>query len=348
MISLSEQPLKILICKPSSLGDVVQAMVVLRHLKASFPKSKIYWWIASGLSPLLKDDSDLDGIFLFDREAVKRFKGVWGYVTLVRQIRRMHFDLILDLQALVRSAFFAWLCGGNKVVGLDDRREWAPLFYNQAVQRPTPDAHAVDWYLEVLRKIKIPIASKIDWIPENREVMMKLKSRFSSIFLSERKRVILQPNTRWASKEWPVEHFIAMAKHILELRKDVVFSILGSNADCQTGEQISRALGSDRVDNLCGELSLPEMVEWIRCSDFMVTNDTGPMHVAAALGKPMAALFGATNPYRTGPYAQMGNVITAKRKCSPCLKKSCPFGKVPPCMEEIRPEIVSDFVLKHL
>ena len=140
-------PLKILILKPSSLGDVIQALPVLRLLKLHFPKSEIYWWIDSGLSPLLQNDPDLAGIFRFQR---KRWSSPLHWPEMLRSIsemRRKKFDLVIDLQGLARSGAFAWFANGDLTVGVADPREGASGFYDNAVPRPSYETHAVDWYL---------------------------------------------------------------------------------------------------------------------------------------------------------------------------------------------------------
>ena len=138
--------MRILICKPSSLGDVVQAMAVLRHIKRYIPESEIYWWVSTAFAPLLKHDPDIAGIFLFDKKSLCQLRDLPKHIRQIRTIRKMRFDVVLDLQSLLRSAVFAWLCKGQRTIGLDDRRELAPIFYDVAIPRPTPQTHAVDWY----------------------------------------------------------------------------------------------------------------------------------------------------------------------------------------------------------
>ena len=116
-------------------------------------------------------------------------------------------------------------------------------------------------------------------------------------------RLLLQPGARWENKRWPAEHFAELVRLLAKKFPDARFAILGSGEDQPLGEAIARA-APERCLNLCGATSLPEMIEWIRLGDLMITNDTGPMHVAAALGKPLVALFGPTEPRRTGPYGQ--------------------------------------------
>jgi heptosyltransferase I len=120
---------------------------------------------------------------------------------------------------------------------------------------------------------------------------------------------------------------------------DCRFAILGGVEDVPLGDAIAKADPSRCLD-LTGKLSLPEMVEWIRFGRLMVTNDTGPMHVAAALGKPIVALFGPTEPYRTGPYGQLANVFQLDLPCVPCMKSRCSISQTNQCLRSLRPEPV--------
>ena len=141
---------KILILKPSSLGDVVQALPVLRLIKRHLPASEIYWWIDSNLAPLLEGDPDLAGVVRFERRrwaAPRHWGEIWRSV---RWLRQQGFDWVIDLQCLMRSGVFAWLANGKLSIGLDEPREGARGFYDLIVRRPSALTHAVDWYLSVL------------------------------------------------------------------------------------------------------------------------------------------------------------------------------------------------------
>ena len=120
--------------------------------------------------------------------------------------------------------------------------------------------------------------------------------------------IVIQPGARWPNKRWPAESYAELVRLLAAANPDLQFAILGGEEDRPLGEVIARANAARCLD-LTGEISLPEMVEWIRLSKLMVTNDTGPMHVAAALGKPVVALFGPTEPRRTGPYGQLEHVL---------------------------------------
>jgi len=336
--------LKILILKPSSLGDVIQALPVLRLLKLHWPDSEIHWWIDTAFAPLLEHDPDLAGTVHFER---KRWGKLIHWPEMIRSIqwlRARHFDLVIDLQCLARSGAFAWLTRGEFLIGLDEPREGARGFYDIAVPRASFGTHAVDWYLSVLDWLKVPVHFNFPWLPVQPAVAAAVQQRWST---NGKRWVILQPGARWDNKRWPVEYFAALVKAMGGEYADVQFAILGGKDDQPLGAVISQA-APERCLNLCGQTTLPEMVEWVRLSHLMVTNDTGPMHVAAALNKPMVGIFGPTEPHRTGPYRHLESVIRVDLPCSPCLKSHCTFEKPLECLKAISPALVLHRVRQYL
>jgi lipopolysaccharide heptosyltransferase II len=343
--------LKILILKPSSLGDVIQALPVLRLLKLHFRDAEIFWWVDSALVPLLEGDPDLAGIVRFER---RRWAAPRHWPEMLRSIRWMreqHFDLVIDLQCLARSGAFAWLASGKFLVGLDEAREGARGFYDIAVRRSSFHTHAVDWYLSVLPPLGVPVHKNFQWLPERPEIAAELKRKWlgdnSKFKIQNSKLISLQPGARWRNKRWPAENFAGLVSLTAKDFPAARFAILGDAQDKPLGEIILRAL-PERCLNLCGETTLPEMVEWLRLCDLMVTNDTGPMHAAAALGKPVIALFGPTEPRRTGPYGQLENVLRIDLPCSPCFKNYCAYEKPDECMNAISPAMVFERVRNRL
>lgn len=328
--------MKILILKPSSLGDVVQALPVLRLLKLHWPNSEIFWWIDAGLAPLLEGDPDLTGIVRFKRRRWGNpinLPEVWHSIGWMRQ---QNFDLVIDLQCLFRSAMFAWLANGKSLVGLDESREGARGFYDVAVRRDSFYTHAADWYLAVLKKLNVPVHSNFDWLPERRAISAEVKRKWST---DSARWIVVQPGARWLNKRWPVENFTETVRQLAAARPDCRFAIMGSAEDKEAGAAIAQA-DPKRCLDLTGKISLAEMVEWIRLGELMISNDTGPMHVAAALGKPVVAIFGPTEPRRTGPYGQLRNVVRIDLPCAPCLKSHCTYVKPMECLRAIAPETI--------
>jgi heptosyltransferase I len=343
------RPLKILILKPSSLGDIIHALPVLRLLKLHWPDAEIYWWIDASFAPLLDGDPDLAGIVRFER---RRWQWPVHWPEMLRSVlgmRAQHFDLVIDLQGLLRSAFFGWLARGKSFIGLDNRfeggREGAHAFYDTAVR--TPDTmHAVDRCLSILPALQVPVHTRFQWLPERPQVAAAVKAKWPEI--NSARWIAIQSGARWPTKCWPTKHFAGLVRLLAEKFPDVRFAVMGSADDQMRGETVAAAVPG-RVLNLCGKTSLPEMIEWLRRCALMITNDTGPMHVAAALGVPLIALFGPTDPRFTGPYGQLENVLRVKDlPCAPCFKSSCSWKNPLECLTAISPENVFEAAQKKL
>jgi lipopolysaccharide heptosyltransferase II len=328
--------LKILILKPSSLGDVIQALPVLRLLKLHQPAAEIFWWIDAALAPLLAGDPDLTGIVRFERRRWGRPRHWPEMLRSLRWLRAQDFDLVLDLQCLARSGAFAWLARGKFLAGLDEAREGARGFYDLAVPRASFHTHAVDWYLSVLPLLGVPLHRNFCWLPDRPAVVAEVKTKWP---VAESRWIALQPGARWPNKRWPATHFAALVKQLARGHPGHRFVIFGGPDDRPLGEAIVPA-APDRCLNLCGRTSLTEMIEWLRLCEVLVTNDTGPMHAAAALGRPLVALFGPTEPRRTGPYGQLDHVMRLELPCSPCLKSVCHYKLPEECLRAILPDAV--------
>jgi heptosyltransferase I len=332
--------LKILILKPSSLGDVIQALPVLRLLKRHRPSARIHWWINTELAPLLEGDEDLAGVIRFER---RRWRSPWHWDELaatVLSLRSQRFDWVIDLQSLARSGTFAWLANGQLTIGLDDAREGARGYYDIAVPRASPLTHAVDWYLDVLRRLGVPVERDFDWLPRRAAVAGAVQARWQT---DGKRWVLLNPGARWLNKRWPVEAFVALAQELARRHPALHFAVMGGRDETGLGSRIAAAVPG-RTEDLTGRTSLLEMIEWVRLSEVMVTNDTGPMHVAAAMGKPLVGIFGPTHPRRTGPYGMLADVLqNSALPCVPCLKSHCVHPQPLECLHSITvPQVLAE------
>ena len=203
----------------------------------------------------------------------------------------------------------------------------------------------MDWYLEVLKKLDVPVHWNFEWLPERPAVADEVARVFN---LNGLPLVVLQPGARWENKRWPAEYFRELVARLHAQRPDLRFAVLGGNSDRAHGEQIVSG-AVDVCANLAGKTTLPQMVELIRASSVLVTNDTGPMHVAAALRKPVVALFGPTDPARTGAYGQMDHTLQRHDlPCIPCMRDFCTYRDPVACLRGIAPAQVAAAVLERL
>ncbi|MEO8426972.1 MAG: lipopolysaccharide heptosyltransferase II [Verrucomicrobiota bacterium] len=336
--------MKILILKPSSMGDVVQALPVLRLIKSHLPRSEVYWWLASGLLPLLEGDPHVTGIFAFERDRWKSPRNWNEVLRSIQEIRSYHFDWVIDLQGLARSGLFAWLANGQFTIGVNDPREGAAGFYDVFVPRPSFHTHAVDWYLQLLPVLGVPVHWNFTWLRPRPEVVAAIQQKWKP---DGARWIVLNPGARWSNKRWPVQYYAELLDCLAIAAPDLRFAILGSDEDALLGEAVAQ-VHPRRCLNLAGQTSIPEMIEWIRLCDLMVTNDTGPMHVAAALRKPVVSMFGPTEPRRTGPYFQTDRTIQTALPCVPCLNHTCHYEKPFECLRAIRPQVVYQEIQRRL
>ncbi len=336
--------MKVLILKPSSLGDVVQALPLLRLLKQHRPDAEVHWWLASELCPLLAGDADLATVIPFER---KRWRSptYWpdGF-DQIRALRAARYDWVIDLQGLARSALFAWLANGAFTIGLELEREGAHLAYDLAVPRPKDKPHAVEWYLAVARALGIPVHDSFAWLPARPEIAAQVETKCPH---NGARWLGINPGARWDNKRWPVEHFTELVRQLAARDANFRFALFGGPGDWQLTDTIQRA-APDRCVNFAGRTALPELIELLRRCGLLVTNDTGPMHLAAALRKPIVSLFGPTSPKQTGPYGQESFALRHPLPCAPCMKSRCHWVESLACLRGISPASVADEVMRRL
>lgn len=320
---------RVLIIKPSSLGDVVQALPVLTALKEAHPQSHVAWLVARPFADLLEGHPRLDEVIVFDRQRFGRLGRSLGvmkeFLTFLRDLRRRKFTLAIDLQGLFRSGLLTMATGAPDRVGLETARELAPLFYTQKVPIADPDMHAVDRYLAVARYIGVGDPRATDHLPVPPQAREAARRRLAEAGLEPgRPFVVACAHARWETKQWPPDRFAAVLDRA-GAEAGVRAVLVGGGAAVEIGRTIGRAMSVPPID-LTDRTTLKELIAVIAEARAMVTNDSGPMHIAAAVGTPVVAVFGPTNPSRTGPYGQGHRVIVGQVTCRPCYRRQCPYG----------------------
>ncbi len=316
--------MRILIIKPSSLGDVVHALPTVNLIRKHFPDAHISWLINDSLVSLLKHCPVINDIIAFPRHD-------WAKIpALVRQLRLGRFDLVVDLQGLLRSGLMAWTTGAPRRVGLSDAREGARLFYNEVVK--VPRVHAVERYLHAARHLGCndgPVEFPLGASDTDRKHVDELLRH--STLNTQHSLIAINPSARWEIKLWGVDKYRALAERLPQGR--VVFTGSASEADW-----IGRM--AQGCPSLAGKTDLAQLVELYRRCALVISNDSGPMHIATAVGTPVVAIFGPTDPALTGPYRSRHIVLRAGIPCSPCMKDHCTHKPHMECMTAVPVERV--------
>ncbi len=343
---------RILLLKPSSLGDVVHALPVLHGLRTRYPEARIDWLIASALAPLLESHDELDDLILFDRQRFARLgrslRVTKAFLGLVGTLRARRYDLAIDLQGLFRTGFLAWASGAPVRIGFRNAREGAGMFYTHRAAINDPNLHAVDRnYLVagLLGFADVPITFNLALTDSERATAREL---FRSAGLTGEQRVaVVVPCARWETKVWPAERFAATIDE-LHRRGGVRSVIIGSPQEVTLCDRIETACRSAPI-NLAGRTDFRQLAAVVGLADVVLGHDSAAMHIAVALQRPLVCLVGPTNPRRTGPYRRMDDVVQLKLDCAPCYLRrlaQCRFGHR--CMEELGVDTVVTAVERAL
>jgi lipopolysaccharide heptosyltransferase I len=328
------EPRRILIVKPSSLGDVVTAVGVLRGLRRAFPDVHIAWLVASAYAPLLEGDPDLGECITFDRRRLGAFwrsRGALGDLRrLLRRLRKGEFDWAIDLQGLFRSGFFTRATRAPLRAGFADAREGATIFYNRAVAVAAP--HTVDRNRELLAALGVEVRPEDMCLTVRPEAQAFAEEFCRASGLAGEDYVVCVPFTRGAIKNYPPRRWREVVEG-LSRRGPVV--LLGAPSERRASVPIAAGL-EGTVHNLVGQTTIPQMVAMIAAAAGVVCGDSAAKFLAPAVGTPAVVLIGPTRVERTGPYLQ-GRAIVADVPCQGCLKRSCRHVT---CMESIPPQAV--------
>jgi heptosyltransferase I len=312
---------RILLIKLSSLGDVIHALPTLEALRSLYPRGHLTWLVEDAYAPVLAGHPALDEVWPVPRPRPGNdlfLKNLQEAIRVARRLRKEPFDLVIDLQGLLKSACWAALARGARKLGYDRTREFSYLFLTERLAPFDPEAHAVWRYLNVARHLGAPAA------PPRFRLGLRLPENLDQLLGPETGQplAVLHPGARWPTKLWPAAHWARLAGW---LARDQGFQVVitGSPGDRDLAREIA-AQAEGPLLNLAGRTSLAELAALLGKARCAVTTDTGPMHLAAALGTPVAALFGPTAPWRTGPFGEGHEVVRLALPCSPCFRRQCP------------------------
>ena len=331
--------MKILIVKLSSLGDVIQTLPVLSSLKRKFSDAHISWLIEEEIAELIKGHPLVDQVIISRKNALirgLRSPQKWAWVVregerLFKEIRSCSYDLVIDFQGLLKSGILVGIAQGKRKIGFSPARESSHIFLSEKIPFPQTQLHAVDKYLSLMASLGCSGAGPDFFIPIHQTHRDRVLRFFQENKLSlDKPLILLHPGTRWETKLWEEKKWAELGDCLQEKNgAQVVFT--GSTSDIPL---ISRITGMMRAPAIstAGKWGLNELAFLQKQADGIVIPDSGPMHLASAVGAPVVALFGPTDSTLTGPYGGSSRIIMKSFECQPCFKRKCSSHQ---CMREI-------------
>jgi len=363
---------KILLIKLSAVGDVVHTIPVLNKLRRRYPSAQLDWLVTPAIAELLRHHPAITNIIEFEREAWStpwRLAPFASYARLAAKLRAAAYDLVVDMHGQFRTAGLTLVTGAPARIGFDrprarvwdasprkfpeqarkhawqGAREGSWVAYTHHIPVPTLDLHAVDRYLNVGPILGLDRDPADFSFPIPQSALSRADALLAEHCAEHPDIVIMAPGTIWETKHWGTEKFAEMAGHFLS--KGLAVILIGSRRERVVCEEVA-ALAPGAID-LAGMTSLSELAALIRRSAISVTNDSGPMHLAVALDRPVVSIFGPTDPVWIGPYRRADAVLHADLECSPCYLrklKHCHYDHA--CMHSVSAPAVIERVERIL
>ena len=316
--------MKVLIVKLGALGDVINTLPLVINIKKHL-NAEIHWLVAPLSFPLVSEHEAIDKAILFDK------KNLTSLPDTLKKIRQTKYDIVLDLQRLLKSGLFCIAAKADRKIGFDKNRckEMSWIFPFERIMPADPTAHMLTQYMEFAKHLGIE-SNQIEWdIPWQHEKKTDWASEY----------IILNIGATKPANRWSPNNFAQLADMID--KKTSFKPLITGGVEDQPFAKMIEAKAHCKIKNLCGKTSLKELSQVIANAKCVISCDTGPMHLAVALKTNLIALFGPSDPYRTGPFH--GTIIQKNIEYSPCNKKKC---KNPICMDKIKPEHVMEKLIE--
>ena len=327
-------PTRLLIVRLSAFGDCLHAVPTLVALRRHFPGAEIGWAIEDLGYSLLKNHPLIDRFHVFPRRAFKRKEGT--FIERMRALRTFRselsaakYEVAVDLQGLTKSGLVSWWSGAKHRIGFkgEDSREFNIVFSNDRVTPPAEAVHVVEKNLALLKPLGVSLPDKPEWImPSYQAEIEALRPFLAQCGLMNgndkaAKFAIVNPGATWVTKRWPVESFGAVARGLIERHKLPVVVTWAGGDEQRAAEKIASLAGKGVF--VAPATDLRQLAALTSQAVLFVGNDSGPVHLAVAMGVPSVAIFGASDPFRNGPFGSRHRILTGGVDCHPCWKTKC-------------------------
>ncbi|MDQ2799618.1 MAG: glycosyltransferase family 9 protein [Armatimonadota bacterium] len=292
---------RLLIVKTSSIGDVIHALPIVQAIKEAAPHLTLGWVVRRRCADVLRGNPVIDHLYVMpDKPSLGELRALRG------ELRAGRYEMALDMQGLLLSGLVTWLSGAPVRLGWDRNREANALFLTHPIIPGKGQMrHEVDLLYGFAEMLGVQTAHA-DFTPQPylaSEGLVRAEEWLAALL---QPRIALNVGASRAYKRWPVERWAQVAQALTAQGRGVVF--VGDKNDAEIVAQITPSLTAGYVD-LAGKTTLRELASVLAACDLLVTADTGPMHIAVAVGTPVIAIFGATDPARHGPYGARNVVL---------------------------------------
>ncbi|MCE0483641.1 MAG: glycosyltransferase family 9 protein [Methylacidiphilales bacterium] len=316
--------MKILIVKPSALGDIVQALPVLTGLRRQWPDAQIDWIVNDSLSEILDGHPALNKTIHYPRKRWNAPLHLPEIGRWCRKLREEHYDITIDLQGLLRSAIMTWAAGSPRRLGLTSAREGAGFAYNEYIA-DTAISNA-ERYLTCLEYLGIPV--------QPHDFQLIPRAPLPDSLQSLGPYIALHPYSKWRTKYWPWRYY----QELIDSMPEAHFVAVGQGPWFPLEAE-------GRLIDLRNCLSLSTLVTVLHKAQVVLSTDSGPAHIAGALGRPTLVLYGATDWRESKPLGSHVRVHTHALFCSPCQKRTCWRDTPIECMSLLTPKKVRTLLL---
>ena len=310
----------VLIIKLRYIGDVLLATPTVRAIKAVRPDVRVTMMVNRGTEDLLSGNPDLDEIMVLDKGSLA------AQSRLIAGLRSRQFDTVIDLTDGDRSAFLTRVSGAPVRIGFNDEHRWRGRYYTEVIQPASDVRHRIDRDLETLKPMSIQASSRDPQLWLTQEEIKSADQLLDQLGVQRSKSmVILQPGARYWFKAWPLERFAELANQLMSQYGCQVL-IGGSDQDIDIAQQIQR-MAQKTPTIMAGRTTIKQFAAIAEKSALFVGSDSGAMHIASAVGTPVVALFGPSNPREWGPRGGPVEVLYKEIDCRSCFHPTCSRGE---------------------
>ncbi|OWF65314.1 lipopolysaccharide heptosyltransferase II [Polynucleobacter hirudinilacicola] len=333
----------ILIIAPNWIGDAVTTQPLLANLKVLYPGSKIDVLASSWVAPIYRACAEVHQV---TEVKFEHRKLQWDLrKQLAREIKAKNYQACFVLPNSFKSALIPWLANIPFRIGYRGELRFALI--NLALDNPSkinrpPMVEHYSALSELLKDSEsLPLTQLAPKLNVSSSAKQSVQNKLQSANISSDLIYVMCPGAEYGpTKRWPTEHFAILAQKLIAENPNIQIVLLGSKSDHVLGQEItSQAQLNSNIHNWCGNTSLDEAIALIGMSKAVISNDSGLMHIAAALNTPQIAIFGSSDPAHTPPLSDRARVIWLNMPCSPCHKRECPLGHLR-CLKDILPEQV--------